>query len=87
MNNALKALIAGSVGGGPLLATLASSADVIGSIWSKERSNKMNKEINEKNLDFAKEQFQYQKYLNNNQFQIQSETDYYSNIFDIETAL
>ena len=72
MNNALKALIAGSVGGGPLLATLASSADVIGSIWSKERSNKMNKEINEKNLDFAKEQFQYQKYLNNNQFQIQS---------------
>lgn len=72
MNNALKALIAGSVGGGPLLATLASSADIIGSIWSKERTNKMNKEINEKNLDFAKEQFQYQKYLNNNQFQIQS---------------
>lgn len=71
MNNALKALIAGA-GGGPFLATLASSADVIGSIWSKERTNKMNKEINEKNLDFAKEQFQYQKYLNNNQFQIQS---------------
>ena len=44
MNNALKALIAGA-GGGPFLATLASSADVIGSIWSKERTNKMNKEI------------------------------------------
>lgn len=71
MNNFLKTVIAG-IGGAPLLATIGSTADVIGSIWSKERANKMNKEINKKNLDFQNEQFQYQKYLNNNQFQIQS---------------
>nr|CAI9750027.1 hypothetical protein NNDYNQYS_NNDYNQYS_CDS_0011 [Microvirus sp.]CAI9752257.1 hypothetical protein HGHZXEWH_HGHZXEWH_CDS_0011 [Microvirus sp.] len=71
MDNFLKAAISG-IGGVPLLATIGSGADLIGSIWSKERANKMNKEINEENLDFQKEQFQYQKYLNNNQFQIQS---------------
>lgn len=44
----------------------------IGSIISQNNTNKANAKINDKNLDFAKEQFQYQKYLNNNQFQIQS---------------
>lgn len=71
MNNFLKAVIAG-VGGTPLLSTAVAFGDTIGSILSQERTNKMNKEINEKNFDFSKEQFQYQKYLNNNQFQIQS---------------
>lgn len=44
----------------------------VGSIISNRNTNKANAKINDKNLDFAKEQFQYQKYLNNNQFQIQS---------------
>ena len=44
----------------------------IGTIISRDKTNKSNEKINEKNLDFSREQFQYQKYLNNNQFQIQS---------------
>lgn len=71
MNNFLKSVISG-IGGVPFLSTAVALGDTIGSIWSRERANKMNKEINEQNLDFSREQFQYQKYLNNNQFQIQS---------------
>lgn len=51
---------------------LGSIGSTIGSIISQDRTNKVNAKINKKNLDFAREQFQYQKYLNNNQFQIQS---------------
>lgn len=71
MNKFLKAAIAG-IGGSPFLSTAVALGDTIGSIWSQERTNKLNKDINKQNLDFAREQFQYQKYLNNNQFQIQS---------------
>lgn len=71
MGKILNSILGGAFGI-PLLSTAAAGADIIGSIWSKERANKMNKDINAQNLDFAREQFQYQKYLNNNQFQIQS---------------
>lgn len=56
----------------PALSTALALGNTFGSIWSQERANKLNKDINKQNLDFAREQFQYQKYLNNNQFQIQS---------------
>ena len=71
MANVLKSVLSG-VFGSPVLSTALALGNTVGSIWSQERANKMNKDINEKNLDFAREQFQYQKYLNNNQFQIQS---------------
>lgn len=70
MANLLKS--AAGIFGGPVLSTALALGSTVGSIWSQERANKMNKYINEQNLDFAREQFQYQKYLNNNQFQIQS---------------
>ncbi len=56
---------AGILGGSSMLSGL-------GSYFATRETNKSNVKINDKNLDFAKEQFQYQKYLNNNQFQIQS---------------
>lgn len=67
----LKSILSGAFGS-PVLSTALALGNTVGSIWSQERANKMNKDINEQNLDFAREQFQYQKYLNNNQFQIQS---------------
>lgn len=46
--------------------------NTVGSIISQDMTNKANSKINEKNLDFQREQFNYQKYLNNNQIQIQA---------------
>lgn len=47
-------------------------ANTVGSIISNKHANDTNAEINQKNLDFQREQFNYQKYLNNNQTQIQA---------------
>ncbi len=47
-------------------------ANTVGSVISNKMTNDANAEINEKNLQFQREQFQYQKYLNNNQTQIQA---------------
>lgn len=55
-----------------IISGIGTVGSTIGSIISRERTNKSNEKINNKNLDFSREQFQYQKYLNNNQFQIQS---------------
>lgn len=55
-----------------IISGIGAVGNTIGSIISRDRANKFNEKINEKNLDFSREQFQYQKYLNNNQFQIQS---------------
>lgn len=71
MANILKSVLSG-VFKSPFFSSALALGNTVGSIWSQERANKMNKDINEQNLDFAREQFQYQKYLNNNQFQIQS---------------
>lgn len=71
MSKILKSILSG-VFGSPVLSSALALGNTVGSIWSQERANKMNKDINKQNLDFAREQFQYQKYLNNNQFQIQS---------------
>lgn len=46
--------------------------NTVGSIISNKNANDTNAEINEKNLAFQREQFNYQKYLNNNQTQIQA---------------
>lgn len=46
--------------------------NTVGSIISNKNANDTNAEINEKNLEFQREQFNYQKYLNNNQTQIQA---------------
>lgn len=46
--------------------------NTVGSIISNKMTNDANSEINNKNLEFQREQFNYQKYLNNNQTQIQS---------------
>ena len=48
------------------------TVNTVGSVVSNKMTNKANAEINEKNLEFQREQFNYQKYLNNNQTQIQS---------------
>lgn len=71
MGKILKSILGGTFGI-PLISTAVAGADILGSIWSQERANKMNKDINDEKMDFAREQFQYQKYLNNNQFQVQS---------------
>ena len=46
--------------------------NTVGSVISNKMTNDANAEINEKNLEFQREQFNYQKYLNNNQTQIQA---------------
>ena len=56
----------------PVVSGVGSIGSIVGSVISQKNTNKANAKINDKNLNFAKEQFQYQKYLNNNQFQIQS---------------
>lgn len=71
MGKILKSVL-GGIFGSPVLSTALALGNTVGSIWSQERANKLNQDINEQNLDFSREQFQYQKYLNNNQFQIQS---------------
>lgn len=48
------------------------TVNTVGSIISNKNANDTNAEINEKNLQFQREQFNYQKYLNNNQTQIQA---------------
>lgn len=48
------------------------TVNTIGSIISHNKTNEANAEMNEKNLAFHREQFNYQKYLNNNQTQIQA---------------
>lgn len=49
-------------------AVIGAGAGLIGS-WLQD---KFTSDANDKNLKFAKEQFEYQKYLNNNQFKIMS---------------
>lgn len=56
---------AGILGGSSMLSSL-------GNYFATKETNKANAKMNDKNLDFQREQFNYQKYLNNNQFQIQS---------------
>lgn len=51
--------------GAAMLGTVTSALGV-------NSTNKIKKKAYDKSLEFQKEQFQYQKYLNNNQFQIQS---------------
>lgn len=59
----MSAILAGAIlGGASVLSGLASQ------IYSAYSQNKANKA----NLEFSKEQFEYQKYLNNNQYQLQA---------------
>lgn len=53
---------------GALAPIVSAGASLVGSLVQ----TKHNDHWNQKNLDFQKEQFQYQKYLNNNQTQIQA---------------
>ena len=67
--------IIGAVTGNPIplmVKTTNAFGDKFGIKSDTDKTNEANAKINQTNLDFQKEQFQYQKYLNNNQIQIQS---------------
>ena len=67
--------VIGSVMGNPIplmIKTVDTLGDKFGIKSDTDKTNEANAKINQTNLDFQKEQFQYQKYLNNNQIQIQS---------------
>lgn len=58
--------VIGTIGG----AVLGGAVAAFGSWLSSKKSSQSAKDINKQNLAFQKQQFEYQKYLNNNQFQI-----------------
>lgn len=53
-------------------AAILGAASLAAGIYSAYKNSEATKEANEKNLDFQKQQFNYQKYLNQNQYQLQA---------------
>lgn len=57
---------------GAAIAGVSALASSVGSYFSNKEANKINKDYANKNIDIQQQQLNYQKYLNNNQIQIQA---------------